>query len=92
VKLPPPLEPFGSIPPTITDIDLSVDDRFLYVSRWATGELKQYDVTDPAHPRETGSVRLGGIGAATAHPRAPTCRSPAVRRWSRSAGTAGGSM
>ena len=70
-KLPPLLEPFGAIPPLITDIDLSVDDRFLYVSCWATGELKQYDVTDPAHPRETGSVRLGGIGAAAAHPAGP---------------------
>jgi len=71
VKLPPLLDPFGAIPPLVTDIDLSVDDRFLYVSCWATGELKQYDVTDPAHPRETGSVRLGGIGAAAAHPARP---------------------
>ena len=39
----------------------SVDDRLLYVSCWGTGELKQYDVSDPAHPREVGSVRLGGI-------------------------------
>lgn len=71
VTLPPLLQPFGAIPPIITDIDLSVDDRYLYVSCWATGELKQYDVTDPAHPRETGSVRLGGIGAARVHPARP---------------------
>jgi methanethiol oxidase len=71
VDLPPVLQPFGAIPPIITDIDLSVDDRFLYVSCWGTGELKQYDVSDPAHPMETGSVRLGGIGARQPHPAQP---------------------
>ena len=44
---------FGAVPPLVTDIDLSVDDRWLYVSCWGTGELKQYDVSDPFHPRET---------------------------------------
>ena len=28
-------------------VDLSLDDRFLYVACWGTGELRQYDVTDP---------------------------------------------
>ena len=69
--LPPALKPFGAVPPIITDIDLSVDDRFLYVSCWGTGELKQYDVSDPAHPREVGSVKLGGIVSRAAHPSAP---------------------
>jgi methanethiol oxidase len=69
--LPPALQPFGAVPPLVTDIDLSVDDRMLYVSCWATGELKQYDVSDPAHPREAGSVHLGGIVRKTAHPAAP---------------------
>jgi selenium-binding protein 1 len=69
--LPPILQPFGAVPPLVTDIDLSVDDRTLYVSCWGTGELKQYDVTDPFAPRETGSVRLGGIVARTLHPAAP---------------------
>ena len=53
--LPPALKPFGAVPPLISDIDLSVDDRWLYVSCWGTGELKQYDVADPFNPRETGS-------------------------------------
>ncbi|WP_243788328.1 selenium-binding family protein [Saccharopolyspora gloriosae] len=70
-SLPPALKPFGAVPPLITDIDLSVDDRFLYVSCWGTGELKQFDVTDPASPRETGSIRLGGITARHEHPAAP---------------------
>ena len=69
--LPPALKPFGAVPPLITDIDLSVDDQFLYVSCWGTGELKQYDVSDPQNPREAGSVRLGGIVRRTPHPAAP---------------------
>jgi selenium-binding protein 1 len=69
--LPPALQPFGAVPPLVTDIDLSVDDRWLYVSCWGTGELKQYDVSDPFHPRETGSVRLGGIVGRQPHPAAP---------------------
>lgn len=70
-ELPPALKPFGAVPPLVTDINLSVDDRFLYVSCWGTGELKQYDVSDPAHPRETGSVRLGGITGRVPHPAVP---------------------
>jgi selenium-binding protein 1 len=69
--LPPALKPFGAVPPLVSDIDLSVDDRWLYVSCWGTGELKQYDVSDPANPVETGSVRLGGIVGRQAHPAAP---------------------
>lgn len=69
--LPPALQPFGAVPPLVTDISLSVDDRTLYVSCWGTGELKQYDVTEPARPRETGSVRLGGIVGRKPHPAAP---------------------
>ncbi len=60
-QLPPLLQPFGAVPPLVTDIDLSVDDSSLYVSCWGTGELKRYDVTNPRAPRETGSVKLGGI-------------------------------
>ena len=69
--LPPALQPFGAVPPLVTDIDLSVDDRFLYVSAWGTGELAQYDVSDPFHPRRTGSVHLGGIVRRQPHPAAP---------------------
>jgi selenium-binding protein 1 len=58
------------VPPLITDIELSVDDRALYVSSWGTGELKRFDVTDPAHPVETGSVRIGGIAGRSPHPAA----------------------
>src|SRR5262245_7742699 len=60
-KLPPLLKGFGAVPPLVTDLNLSLDDRFLYVSCWGTGELKQYDVSDPFNPVETGSLKLGGI-------------------------------
>ena len=63
--------------------------RSLYVSCWGTGELKRYDVTNPRAPRETGSVKLGGIVERAAHPRPD--RSTAGRRWSRSAATASAS-
>jgi selenium-binding protein 1 len=69
--LPPALKPFGAVPPLVTDINLSVDDRMLYVSCYGTGELKQYDVSDPAHPQQVGSVRLGGIALREPHPAAP---------------------
>jgi methanethiol oxidase len=72
--LPPALKPFGAVPPLITDIDLSVDDRWLYVSCWGTGELKQFDVGDPHNPVETGSVHIGGIVRRTPHPAAPDLR------------------
>ena len=59
------------MPPLVTDIALSVDDQFLYVSCWGTGEMKQYDVRDPFHPREVGSVRIGGIVGRAPHPARP---------------------
>jgi selenium-binding protein 1 len=54
--LPPLLQGFRAVPPLVTDINLSVDDRFLYVSCWGTGELRQYDVSDPFNPSLCGSV------------------------------------
>jgi methanethiol oxidase len=69
--LPPALKPFKAVPPLVTDINLSVDDNWLYVSCWGTGELRQYDVSDPFNPRQTGSVRIGGIVRRTPHPSRP---------------------
>lgn len=69
-QLPPLLKEFGAVPPLVTDIDLSLDDRFLYVSCWGTGELRRYDVNDPFEPKPAGWVRLGGIVGGAAHPQA----------------------
>jgi selenium-binding protein 1 len=68
--LPPALKPFKAVPPLITDIILSLDDKFLYVACWGTGEVRQYDVSDPFKPKLAGSARLGGIVARTPHPKA----------------------
>ena len=70
-QLPPVLQPFGAVPPLVTDINLSLDDRSLYVSLWGTGEIKRFDVADPHHPVETASVRLGGIVGRSNHPARP---------------------
>jgi selenium-binding protein 1 len=69
-QLPPLLKGFKAVPPLISDINLSLDDRFLYVSCWGTGEIRQYEVSNPHQPRLTGSVRLGGIVRHSAHPAA----------------------
>jgi methanethiol oxidase len=69
--LPPLLQGFKAVPPLVTDINLSLDDRFLYVSCWGSGEFRQYDVSDPFHPKLTGTVQLGGIGRRAAHPSKP---------------------
>jgi selenium-binding protein 1 len=69
--LPPMLKDFKAVPPLLTDIDLSLDDRMLYAACWGTGELRQYDVSDPFHPKLTGSIHIGGIARRTAHPKSP---------------------
>jgi methanethiol oxidase len=68
-ELPPLLQGFKAVPPLVTDINLSLDDRLLYVSCWGTGELRQYDVSDPFAPKLTGTLRIGGIVRRAAHPK-----------------------
>jgi len=69
--LPPILKDFKVVAPFVTDINLSMDDRFLYVSCWGSGEIRQYDVSDPTNPRLTGSVRIGGVVRRAPHPKNP---------------------
>ena len=66
--LPPLLQGFEAVPALVTDIDLSLDDRFLYVACWGQGEMHQYDVSDPMNPKLAGKVEIGGIVAKTKHP------------------------
>ena len=68
-QLPPLLQGFKAVPPLVTDIDLSVDDKYLYVSCWGTGDFQQYDVSDPMNPKLTGKLRLGGIVSRAPHPK-----------------------
>lgn len=67
-QLPELLKGFSAVPPLITDIDLSLDDKYLYVSCWGTGELRQYDVSDPHDPKLAGTVTIGGIARRAKHP------------------------
>jgi methanethiol oxidase len=70
-KLPPLLQGFKAEAPLVTDINLSLDDKYLYVSCWGTGEFIQYDVSDPFAPKKVGVINLGGIVNRAAHPSAP---------------------
>lgn len=45
----------------MTDILMSLDDRFLYFSNWLHGDVRQYDISNPAEPKLTGQVFLGGV-------------------------------
>merc|ERR1712241_1410284 len=48
------------MPPVLTDILLSMDDKYLYFSNWVHGDVRQYDVSDTRNPKLTGQVWLGG--------------------------------
>lgn len=52
-----------TLPPLITDILISLDDKYLYMSNWLRGDIVQLDITDPANPRVAGRVFLGGVAA-----------------------------
>lgn len=44
----------------ITDILLSLDDKYLYFNNWLHGDVRQYDISDRKKPRLVGQVFLGG--------------------------------
>ncbi|HEY1868467.1 MAG TPA: selenium-binding family protein [Candidatus Cybelea sp.] len=70
-QLPEMLKGFSAVPPLLSDIDLSLDDKYLYASCWGTGEMRQYDVSDPFDPKLVGSVHIGGIVRRAPHPSNP---------------------
>ena len=49
------------MPSLITDILISMDDRYIYFSNWLHGDLRQYDISDRSNPKLTGQVWLGGL-------------------------------
>src|ERR1051325_384485 len=49
------------VPGLITDLVLSMDDKYLYFSNWLHGDIRQYDVSDPSTPKMVGQVWLGGV-------------------------------
>jgi selenium-binding protein 1 len=36
----------AEMPGVITDIILSMDDKYLYFSNWVHGDIRQYDISD----------------------------------------------
>ncbi|ESO98803.1 hypothetical protein LOTGIDRAFT_203681 [Lottia gigantea] len=48
------------MPGLITDILLSLDDKYLYLSNWAHGDIRQYDITNTRKPKLVGQIFLGG--------------------------------
>jgi selenium-binding protein 1 len=67
--LPPLLKGFKAVPPFVTDLNLSLDDKWLYVSCWGTGELRRYDVSVPDRPKLTSVLQIGGIVRRAPHPK-----------------------
>lgn len=60
----PPVEIQGwdfPVPSLITDLLVSMDDRFLYFSNWLHGDIRQYDISNPAKPKLTGRIWCGGL-------------------------------
>ncbi|XP_077111590.1 methanethiol oxidase [Ranitomeya variabilis] len=50
----------SDMPGLITDILISLDDRFLYFSNWLHGDIRQYDISDTQHPKLVGQIFLAG--------------------------------
>ncbi|KAG2389484.1 hypothetical protein C9374_014044 [Naegleria lovaniensis] len=49
-----------SMPSLITDFVISLDDRYLYLSNWLHGDVRQYDISNPHEPKLVGQVFIGG--------------------------------
>lgn len=49
------------VPGLITDILISMDDKYVYFSNWLHGDIRQYDISDPSNPKLTGQVWCGGV-------------------------------
>lgn len=40
----------------ITDIVISLDDKYLYFSNWLHGDIRQYDISDTKNPKLVGQA------------------------------------
>lgn len=49
------------VPGLVTDWLISMDDRFMYLSNWLHGDIRQYDISDPSNPKQIGQVWCGGV-------------------------------
>jgi len=48
------------MPGILSDILLSLDDKFLFFTCWLHGDVRQYDITDRSKPKLVGQIFLGG--------------------------------
>ena len=48
------------VPGLVTDLLVSMDDRYLFFGNWLHGDVRMYDVSDPANPRLVDQVWAGG--------------------------------
>ncbi|XP_050546294.1 methanethiol oxidase [Daktulosphaira vitifoliae] len=48
-------------PGMITDILISLDDKYLYFSNWLHGDIRQYNITDTKNPQLICQLFLGGV-------------------------------
>jgi hypothetical protein len=46
----------AEMPGVITDIILSMDDKYLYFSNWVHGDIRQYDITDKRYVSTTSQT------------------------------------
>jgi len=49
------------VPGLISDLVISLDDRWLYFSNWLHGDIRQYDISNPTKPKLAGQIWVGGI-------------------------------
>ena len=48
------------VPGLVTDLLVSMDDRYLFFSNWLHGDVRMYDVSDPSNPRLADQLWAGG--------------------------------
>ncbi|CAF3724645.1 unnamed protein product [Rotaria sp. Silwood1] len=49
------------VPAIISDMLISLNDKFIYFCNWLHGDVRQYDITNPSKPKLTGQIWLGGL-------------------------------
>ncbi|CAF1263137.1 unnamed protein product [Adineta steineri] len=49
------------VPAIISDMLISLNDKFIYFCNWFHGDVRQYDISNPEKPKLTGQVWLGGL-------------------------------
>lgn len=49
------------VPGCISDLVVSLDDRWLYFSNWFHGDIRQYDISNPSKPKLAGQLWVGGL-------------------------------